>query len=227
MPEAVSGYRYEEFEFDAARIFAAVSRLPRGADGQSGRCLDRAPQLSVMLADVTYKISRWFDRPMYLRLDKSSCRTQPPDGAGKLGLHQDYMPLQDTIISRFHFDGGIKKFLVGLKEGLPYLTDPAHEPCCTVWLPLFGIDESTPTLEISPVAAPDFIPHKTDPAGYAVLRDEADYAANIKLDRLWTIPSGTGVVFGPLTLHRSCCLPLHTKTRISMDLRFLPRSMPK
>lgn len=221
------GYSFMDFNFRPDDIIRVVTALPPGPDGQSGRCLKEAPVLSAMLADVTAKVSMLFDRPMYLRLDKSSCRIQPPNGAGKLGLHQDYLPMQDVLTSRLHFDGGFKKFIVGLKEGLPYLTNPAREPCCTVWLPLHDIDEQTPTLEISRVAAPDFIPHKTDPAGYAVLRDEGDYAANVKLDRLSSLPQGRGVIFGPLTLHRSCVLPHHTKSRTSMDLRFLPRRMPK
>ncbi len=203
---------------------AIIGRLPSTPPRQSGAVLKDVPELQIIFAQLTAMVSGHFNRRMYLRLDKSSYRLQTPDGEGALPLHQDYIPLTDPVTSRFHFNGGIKKFLVGLKEGLPKLTDPATEPCCTVWLPLCEIDGATPTLEVCPLPPPKFIKHKTDAAGYAVLSSPADFDY-LPMCEITQMPFGYGVMFGPLTLHRSCVRSTHTKERRSMDLRFLPRPM--
>lgn len=201
-----------------------ADRLPPRPPKQSGAVLKSIPELQALLAGITAHVSRMFGCRMYLRLDKSSYRVQTPDGDGALYLHQDYMPLQDPVTRRLHFDGGVKKFLVGLKEGLPKLTDPTQEPSATVWLPLDGIDEHTPTLALCPVTPPYFIPHKTDEAGYAILADDTGWK-HWPLVEVTQLPRGYGIVFGPLTLHKSAVHTHHSKSRRSMDLRFLPRPM--
>lgn len=203
-------------------VSVITNRLPQRPPGQTGAVLKDVPELQTIMVPLTAMISRMFGCKMYLRLDKSSYRLQPPDGDGALPLHQDYIPLQDPITSRFHWGKGIKHTLIALKEGLPYLSDPTQEPSCTVWLPLTPIDRHTPTLEASPVLPFRFIPHKTDAAGYAILADDTGYR-NWPLAEFSQMPSGYGVLMHPLTLHRSAIRPHHTKERRSMDLRFLPR----
>lgn len=187
-----------------------IPRLPSAQPKQSGRVLTSVPQLGVHLAQLTDTISRKFGRRMFLRLDKSSYRVQPPDPTTALALHQDCVALQELVLKPF-------------RRSTYRHTDPAKESCCTVWVPLVDIGEFTPTLEVCPCLPPEgFIPHAPDGAGYLILADDTGYK-RWPMVSFTQLGAGTGVFLTSLTLHRSCVRPWHTRTRTSFDLRFLPR----
>lgn len=187
-----------------------IDEDPPMQTGQSGSVLAGTYHLESLLEPLRQRISDRFACKMYLRLDKSSYRRQPPDGRGALPLHQDYIALREL-------------------RTVPYIghyhSDPLREPCCTVWMPLNDIDEKTPTLQVCPRLPSGYIEHKSDAAGYAVLADSAEYEG-WPLYTISQLPAGWGVVFGPLTLHRSYARPWHTATRRSFDLRFFPTPNP-
>lgn len=190
-----------------------VVDLPPQQPKQSGSVLTRFHKLYALLRPLEETISRKFGRRMFLRLDKSSYRTQLPTGEGALALHQDHVALQELVLKPF-------------RRSTYRHTDPAKEPCCTVWVPLVDIDDETPTLEVCPVLH-SFIPHKADQAGYLVVDEKlTPIPGDLSLVTMSSLSAGTGVFLTSLTLHRSCVRPWHTKTRTSFDLRFLPRPDP-
>jgi hypothetical protein len=198
---------------DIAFIYnSIVADLPPAHPKQSGSVLTRLNKLYALLRPLEDTISRKFGRRMFLRLDKSSYRTQLPSGEGALALHQDYIPLQELLLKRF-------------RRSTHYRTDPAKEPCCTVWVPLVDIDDFTPTLEVSPLAPAYFVPHRADDAGYLIASHPMEFEGQ-PLVAMTRLAAGTGVFLTSLTLHRSCVRPWHTRTRTSFDLRFLPRPDP-
>jgi hypothetical protein len=195
-----------------------IADLPASLPGQSGAVLTKFNnKLHTLLRPLEDTISRKFHRRMYLRLDKSSYRTQLPSGEAALSLHQDYLALRDVR----------KKWLRRPHTPWHYYSDPAKESCCTVWVPLVDIDEVTPTLEVCSRLPRGFVEHKPDAAGYLIILSAAAAAlANDPLVAFTRLAAGTGVFLTSLTLHRSCVRPWHTRTRTSFDLRFLPRGQP-
>jgi hypothetical protein len=173
--------------------------------GQSGAVLDGMSSFAHYLKPLEESVSARYRCRMYLRFDRSSYQVQPPDGVGKLELHQDYDALRELrreLFTSNHF-----------------MSHPPDEPCCTVWVPLTDIDEETPTLQLSPRVPDEYLEHRADPAGYAII-DRASAYEDWPMVTISQLRAGDGVIFGPLTLHRSFVRPWHTKTRRSFDLRF-------
>lgn len=193
------------FPGDAARMHALlINEAPPPKHGQSGAHLDGLYHFARYLTALERRISARYRCRMYLRLDRSSYRLQPPDGIGALALHQDYDALREPR--------------QGPLRG-PHMSEPDREPCCTVWIPLTDIDEETPTLQVCTRVPDRYITHKADDNHYAVLRYDGGYR-DWPMITFTQLPAGAGIVFGPLTLHRTCVRPWHTKTRRSLDLRF-------
>lgn len=167
-----------------------VLRVIPGNEGQNGFQLSKVPPAGGLLQPLELMASQWVGSRVKLRLDKSSCRVQRPDGFGKLGLHQDWAAL------------GV---------------DPNAVPCCVIWLPLQSIDQQTPTISIALEPQPKMLPHTRDASGYSVLGDGIDWM------RIPILPldAGDAVIFTGLTIHGTVVYPSHTKTRISLDLRFI------
>jgi ectoine hydroxylase-related dioxygenase (phytanoyl-CoA dioxygenase family) len=86
------------------------------------------------------------------------------------------------------------------------------------WVPLCDIDEETPTLEICPIAQGQFLDHGLDAVGYSVLRTDPGFP----LITITRMTMGDVVLMMPTTLHRTSVKPWHTKSRLSLDLRFFP-----
>lgn len=186
-----------------------INDVPPPLPGQSGSELTHLVHLAPLFEPLRQVISHRFGCSMYLRLDKSSYRVQTPDACGALALHQDYLPLRELILPRW-------------RRSTYKHTDPAREPCCTVWIPMRAIDEQTPTLQVCTRLPGGYVPHVPDKVGYQVLEDPTGYE-NWPLVTVSQLPAGYGVFLTSLTLHRSCVRPWHTRTRRSLDLRFFPR----
>lgn len=190
-----------------------VQDLPPPTPGQSGQVLASMHHLAAYFERLREHISDRLRCYMYLRLDKSSYRTQEPVQEKSLALHQDYVALQER-----------RKWLFGLRA---YYSDPATEPSCTVWVPLCDVDEYTPTLEVCTRLPGSFLEHKGDAVGYSVVADSEPYKPPLwPMKEFSMLSAGTGVFLTALTLHRTCVRPHHTKTRRSFDLRFLTTPPP-
>lgn len=104
------------------------------------------------------------------------------------------------------------------QDEIALLAKEPNQPRMVAWVPLCDIDDETPTLEICPIRLDNFLPHRTDEFSYSVLKHDP----KLPLVSLSKLILGDVVWMHSTTIHGSSIKPWHTKTRLSLDLRFLP-----
>jgi hypothetical protein len=212
--EVVSNLLPADAIHEMADFIAANQQRSLGE--QSGFNLSLIPEIGRWLMPLEEFVSDRLGTRVPLRLDRSSCRTQVPNGIGKFALHQDVAAFADTR-----------------RTLLPPFAKPAntvHRPHCVIWLPLCAIDDETPTLQACPRLPQTILAHEADKAGYSILIDQNEETisrwaqAPLVINRM---NPGDGVLMSGLTVHGTFVSPSHTKTRRSLDLRFLAPESPK
>ncbi len=163
--------------------------------GQSGYSLEEIPHLRTMLMPVQAAAEDLGAyQKLYWHSYKSVYRKMHSLNTVPLGYHQD----------------------VTILDVEPELIPKTR----VVWLPLQPIDYKTPTIAISLYENDRVLDHCIDEVGYSVLADPLQQAWPMII--MVPLDQGDAVVFTGLTVHCTYALPSHTKSRASLDLRYLP-----